>query len=662
MTYNSFNLTLENDGRVSVSFRQAREATGSARGLVSFAQDTATAMAAVCYGRFYYLDDLLGHFGYSQSLASLVGTEDPSEAEVLIAVVREFGIDALRRLEGEYSLAFWDGRSRKLYGLRDPLGGGPLFWWRNGRSFGMTSALASAPRQAATAISSEYLGQCLARSFGAGELSTELTPLQHVHRVLPGELIELSLRFGIRRLGAVDNASQTDSLPIAGVEEAGEALRLLLSRAVQERVSGRKVAVHLSGGLDSTAIAAFACESGANMAPGWQLRTLSLAYDRGELAAERPYIEEAIQFLGINCPVILPADDILDYDLADRDMPEHDEPRSGLRGLSTQRSLVDAAAREGADLVLTGVGSDEILVSMPHSLLDSVRRFRWLKAACQARRLARKRNEGIWSVVVDDALSQLFPILCRDGIHPYLHNGQSRWPSLGLFTVPPWIRRCFAREAGLFRLGRERARQIHSLSRQTAYQRTLLTGAGDWNRQYLAAPRGVMVSHPFRDPRIIRFVLGLPEEIRASVQETKPVLRAAVRGLLPESIRCRNMKRGFDEVNGKALNRHQVGLERFIRTSAFSALPLIDVDAFCSALRQAAVGIGDALACDRLGQTLALAAWYERWAQNGLSIEQANETFRTVLPPESDMSATGELVQCISKTLDVDSSHSRSGE
>ena len=41
--------------------------------------------------------------------------------------------------------------------------------------------------------------------------------------------------------------------------------------------------------------------------------------------------------------------------------------------------------------------------------------------------------------------------------------------------------------------------------------------------------------------------------------------------------------------------------------------PLFDVDVLCDAVRRAGYGLGDAVACDRLGQALALAAWYEQW-------------------------------------------------
>ncbi len=616
MPWEGFQLTIRDDASISVGLFEPRHARRTEQGPVSLARDSATGSIAVCHGRLFYLNDFLDYQGYKEGLEALTGEPNPTTAQTVVAIVREFGASALRRLEGDYSIALWDARTRRLLGLRDPLGGGPLYWWRNGRVFGMTSQLSSMESKAVGAANPEYLAECLTRSFGAGEVFSELTPISNVFRVLPGTLVELPLEGDIVRNQPENWLSEIPQQNVASVEEAGEILRGLLDRAVQERIRGRKAAVHFSGGLDSTSIAALMRDVESQMDAGWELRTLSLVYHRGELAAERPFIDGAIQHLGVRHPLLLPADNVLDFDLSPDQIPEHDEPRSGLRGLATQRLMVDAADQEGADVILTGVGSDEILVSTPDPLFQSVRRFQWFKALREARRLARIRNEGIWSVLVDDALSRMYPILCREGIHPYFRNGRSKWPALGLFTVPPWVRKTFARRFSLFELGRARARQIYVTSKEAEYQRTLLTAAGDWNRQYLAAPRGITISHPFRDIRVIRFVSGLPEDIRAGTEEeTKPVLRAAVRRLVPESIRVRSRKQGFDDVNGRALNHHQSRIEKHVRASAFNELEVIDVEALCAALQQAAVGVGDIVACDRLGQTLALVGWYERWSR-----------------------------------------------
>ena len=51
--------------------------------------------------------------------------------------------------------------------------------------------------------------------------------------------------------------------------------------------------------------------------------------------------------------------------------------------------------------------------------------------------------------------------------------------------------------------------------------------------------RGIILSHPFLDPRLVAFGLSLPREVRQEPGHTKPLLAEATRGILPEPIRTR---------------------------------------------------------------------------------------------------------------------------
>src|SRR4051812_12786854 len=99
------------------------------------------------------------------------------------------------------------------------------------------------------------------------------------------------------------------------------------------------------------------------------LRAVSLVYGRGELAGERAYVAVATDHLGVRAEV-LEADEVLDYDLDAATAVDHPEPRAGLRGLATQVLMTAAAARTGADLILTGVGSDELFAVPDFELAD----------------------------------------------------------------------------------------------------------------------------------------------------------------------------------------------------------------------------------------------------------------------------------------------------
>lgn len=235
----------------------------------------------------------------------------------------------------------------------------------------------------------------------------------------------------------------------------------------------------------------------------------------------------------------------------------------------------------------------------------------------EAAQWARAWNQGLGSVLYTYGLEPLWPVLAREGLRPFLRKGFGRWPDLGWFTVPPWVRADFARKYALRSRGRAHGRRMFRYPTGVSLDLNTLEGsAGDWGRWHMAAPRGLDVSHPFRDPRLICFALGLPRELRGDPTQAKPVLQEAMRGVLPEAVRTRRGKRGFDGVYGLGLARSLPHLERMIQQSSIRELGLFEMDHLLPALRQAALGVGDVNACERLDKTLALVAWFDQVVQS----------------------------------------------
>jgi asparagine synthase (glutamine-hydrolysing) len=116
----------------------------------------------------------------------------------------------------------------------------------------------------------------------------------------------------------------------------------------------------------------------------------------------------------------------------------------------------------------------------------------------------------------------------------------------------------------------------------------------------------------FVDCRLVRFCLGLPQSLRSIPGRRKPVLEAAAHSLLPEAIRTRRDKRGFDDVYWRGLAVNLPHLEQMVQASPLADMGVLDRPKLLEALRQAAVGIGDIIACDRLSKALALIAWADQ--------------------------------------------------
>jgi asparagine synthase (glutamine-hydrolysing) len=599
--------------------RLSRPDGGTARAaLVSWAQDEPSQTAAALVGRLYYQDELRARLPEAPQ-------DGAPDAALALAAYRHGAIQEMQRLEGEFALVIWDGKRRRLLAHRDPFGSYPLFWTTAGSTVAVsTSPEALVRLQPERRYDLDYLAEFLMRPSPVSEVTGERTVFAGVQRVPAGTTVELGADGSVGRHCYWDWASRIEAPSVNTLEEAGERFALLLRQAVRQRVQRGPVTAHLSGGMDSSAVVALARECASQGAGPAPLSALSLVYDRPSLAGERDYIDLVVRQGGPLEVHYLPADAALDYQWFERPVPFHDEPYGGLAGLAMEQLLLDGADRLGPATVLTGLGSDEILETGPFHIADLLRRGRWVAALKEVVRCSGAWNMGFWSVLRQFGLEPLWPVAMRDGLRA-AWRGSGRWPDLGRFTVPPWVPPDFARKHHMRRHGKMYARRWYG--RPTARSTSLNaieTFVGSPSAWYFAAPRGIHVSHPFRDPRLACFALGIPAPLKLILGRRKPVLQEATRGVLPEAIRTRREKRGFNDVYWRGLAGSMPQLERLVRTSALPELGVLDAEQLVQAMRQAALGVGDLTACERIDKTLALVAWFA----------QARHTRQPVEPSE----------------------------
>src|SRR5262249_40080778 len=131
---------------------------------------------------------------------------------------------------------------------------------------------------------------------------------------------------------------------------------------------------------------------------------------------------------------------------------------------------------------------------------------------------------------------------------------------------------------------------------------------GDLGRRYLSAPRGILVEHPFLDPRLLRFCLGIHARIEPWPRGVlKPVLNAAMNGILPDSIRSRPKAGFFNEPYFRGLARNVSTLRAVIGRAVAPASEWLDSNALLRSLEQSLLGIGNRrIQLDRLDLTLSL--------------------------------------------------------
>jgi hypothetical protein len=109
----------------------------------------------------------------------------------------------------------------------------------------------------------------------------------------------------------------------------------------------------------------------------------------------------------------------------------------------------------------------------------------------------------------------------------------------------------------------------------------------------LSDPRRIDVRHPFLSLPLIEFTLRLPYHLRTDAYKSKPILRAAVAGILPEIVRRRITKGGLMEPRiCWAFRRERVFLERLLSGSTLADLGCIEPKKVIEALDRSAAGVG----------------------------------------------------------------------
>lgn len=560
---------------------------------------------ALLIGSLHYRCDVLAALMAHCPHASLREYQ-VNNAALALAAYQHLGISALEHLEGDFALVIWDAERWQLIGLRDPLGGYPLFWTQDGSTLAISTSLrelcAMLPR---CVLNEEYLAEFVMMQAPRNEGKSEQCVYAGVHRILPGTMIiARGASEDIERYMYWDWLKHIEDPGTDDLREIADQYRELLRKAIQERIRGYTLA-HLSGGMDSTSIALLAREVISSGTGNTPLHTASLVYDRLPLLArERPYIESVLQHETAIVAHQLQADDLLDFD-SFTDPPLHDEPYTELASLAQMQPVATLATEIGALSIFTGLGADEIHYQLPFHLADLLRQRHFRQAWQEVTKWAKASNRSPWSILLPFGLNPI--------VSPWVAG--TRWACILAkedtdWSIPAWITPDFARRHALRSRSIENAQQIYRQCRPTSLSVTLnaiTERVGDMFRWAVTAPLGIAHAHPFLDPRLLAFGLGMQLRILPEPGKMKPVLAEAMRGILPDMIRCRRKGGFFNEVYYLGLVRNLHHLENMIRQTPLEGM--IDKELLIQSLQEGSLAGVPLRGLQHLDYALSLLKW-----------------------------------------------------
>jgi asparagine synthase (glutamine-hydrolysing) len=448
-----------------------------------------------------------------------------SDEELLLARYQRLGERFLDDVRGSYAVAVYDPAAGRVIAARDAMGGRLASYVLRDDLFACAVGSGGVRRLLELPGVSDDLDRFrLAEYFAFDEVSGPSSYFRNVHHVVPGEILIVD-RNSVRRRW-LPGPSLSLRIDPATWEEGVERFAEVLATAVERAIGGhRRLAVWVSGGLDSTPVAALAARLQAVRGPSATIQGISWRI-RDAAGDERSFVDAFARASGVPLSWV-DCDDAMPFsNLADWPIHPDGPDQTGYRWFH-ERSY--ARARElGATLVLNGFGGD--------SLYADARRWLWTLMAANGpgvaidrlREVARRdgwppavRREVVGALLPKRRRLRRPPQTWLSGEARELLAGRRPWPS------------------GL--LGARRPRQAERVL-------SLIDGEGDAAEAWYAARHGLEVSVPLRDQDLAQYVLAVPDHMLQQGVESRIVLRHAIRGLVPEEVRRRTDKARFREV------------------------------------------------------------------------------------------------------------------
>lgn len=449
-------------------------------------------------GRFtlVYNGEVYGLDALRRALAPSWDFATRGDAEVVLAAFATWGERCVERLDGMFALFVWDARTETGFAARDRLGVKPFVYAWDGERFAFASeakallpAMRSAPRADREALIEVLVAPCFS--------GVERPAFAGMEHLAPGSTLRIT-RDGVTtdrwwRYPLTADATDGDATLAARVGDA-------LDRAVRRTLAADvPVGVFLSGGLDSTAIAAIARRAGA-APPAFTVRFDD--HGRADGGASRivvsddlPFAREAARALDLDATEVPVERDGLDADL-DAVAEANDALPAWEQEVAQSRLARAAAVRVKA--VLVGDAADETHFGY-HFLHDPV------ATEAPARILERFADAPLRPGLLDrprEHFDARYRALARALGHRW-GTARERTLATACLVVERWLPR-------LLHNG-----DVHTMA---------------W---------GLEARVPFADAELLALAGTIPPEAAMRDGVEKRVLREALRDVVPEAVRTR---------------------------------------------------------------------------------------------------------------------------
>ncbi len=446
-----------------------------------------------------------------------------TDTEVVLAAYQEWGEKCLDRFNGMFAFVIYDLKSGSIFGARDRFGIKPFYYYRDNNIFIFASEIPSilSVMKKKTGANNQAIFDYLA--FNRTD-QTENTFFEGIKKIQHGCFFKIqNSKFKIQKwYDLKDNSTDPFNDPEQFRELFSDSLKLRLRSDVP-------VGVCLSGGLDSSSIVSTLIADFNKK----DLNTFSAVYGKGETGDESVFISEYSNELK-NMFFTTPTAASL-FDDKEVFIKAHSEPIPSTSPYAQFKVM--ELAKKNVVVTLDGQGADEQLAGYHYFFgfyfKDLLKRVKIIKLFSESFHYL-KNHHSLYGLKT--MIYFLIPEIFKSGIRTSEHNYINKY-FLSRYSSSNTITKDLYGSKSL----------NDSLFAHFEFKLEHLLKWEDRNSMHFSLESRV----PFLDHRFVEKTLSLPSNIIIRKGMTKHILREAMQGVLPESIRLRKDKVGFDTPQDK---------------------------------------------------------------------------------------------------------------
>lgn len=453
-----------------------------------------------------------------------------SPEEGLAAAYKKWGIDCASHINGDFAAMIYDKVNDLVYLLRDHIGARPLAYHSSSSS--SSSKLIFAPDEfsiarsglAECSISEEYI----AKYFFRYTRKYEKTVFNGVDKVLPGYIYTFSkgqLIDKYRYWRPEEFARKGEKINIKFGEAVAE-LKRLLAEATKNRMENRPMALHVSGGIDSTGVASLVTDLAED-------KSLLTGYSYSpddfdevtEGVNEKEFVEAFVDDKSVKVKYqSLSAQEYFENASCPEFSFQHIE-----------HPTMKQAGMDNNEILFSGWGGDEFLSLSTRGLINHLFfKFKWLELF----RLA--ASKGVVSTILK-LKGEVLPYLIPIGLFKTYKLQRRDWSTLKLFRTNFIIRNFrsiftfFDRGELLFGYGNRTKFALNLINR--GHLPTRMDTHSVNSEKY-----GIEYRYPLLDKKVLEYWFSLPVKFTYKSFKSRLLYREIMKGTLAELVRLRGDK------------------------------------------------------------------------------------------------------------------------